>query len=66
MGTNVVDFLVEAWRVLRIDGRLKVAEVASRFVSVQKFTKAVESLGFSLVSQDSTSNYFIFKDQEKG
>jgi len=31
MGTNVADFVQEAWRVLRFGGALKVAEVRSRF-----------------------------------
>ena len=31
MGTNVADFVREAWRVLRFNGVLRVAEVRSRF-----------------------------------
>lgn len=31
MGTNVADFVREAWRVLRFGGALRVAEVRSRF-----------------------------------
>ncbi|KAL9190150.1 hypothetical protein ACHAXT_007361 [Thalassiosira profunda] len=31
MGTNVADFVREAWRVLRVGGVLRVAEVRSRF-----------------------------------
>jgi len=33
MGTNVTDFLVEAHRVLKDDGQVKIAEVRSRFES---------------------------------
>merc|ERR1711982_63422 len=31
MGTNVADFVREAWRVLKFNGMLRVAEVRSRF-----------------------------------
>ena len=31
IGTNVADFVREAWRVLKFNGVLKVAEVRSRF-----------------------------------
>ncbi|CAB9500437.1 RNA-processing protein 8 [Seminavis robusta] len=31
MGTNATDFLIEAHRVLKVDGKVKIAEVRSRF-----------------------------------
>ncbi|XP_020323506.1 ribosomal RNA-processing protein 8 isoform X1 [Oncorhynchus kisutch] len=51
MGTNLVDFLVEANRVLVMGGILKIAEVASRFENVRNFMGALSSLGFKLVTK---------------
>jgi len=66
MGTNWVDMLTEAWRILRPRGELIVAEVTSRLSStadVRPFTDMVLALGFDLDWQDTTnSTYFaLFK-----
>lgn len=66
MGTNWVDMLTEAWRILRPQGELIVAEVTSRLSStadVRPFTDMVRALGFDLDWQDTTnSTYFaLFK-----
>ncbi|XP_051534634.1 ribosomal RNA-processing protein 8-like [Myxocyprinus asiaticus] len=58
MGTNLVDFLAEANRVLVKGGILKIAEVASRFESVRSFLGALSSLGFKLVSKDTENSHF--------
>lgn len=58
MGTNLVDFLMEANRVLRVGGVLKIAEVASRFEDVQSFVGALGSLGFKLLSKDMDNRFF--------
>ncbi|XP_078259033.1 ribosomal RNA-processing protein 8 [Rhinoraja longicauda] len=62
MGTNLADFLMEANRVLRVGGVLKIAEVASRFQDVRSFIGAVGSLGFKLLSKDTGSRYFYLFD----
>ncbi|KAF2836068.1 hypothetical protein M501DRAFT_997299, partial [Patellaria atrata CBS 101060] len=41
MGTNWIDFVEEAWRVLRWKGELWVAEIKSRFGRVEKGKKGV-------------------------
>jgi len=65
MGTNLVDFLTEAHRVIKVDGILKIAEVKSRFVDVEKFNADVCSLGFTLIDQDDSNKMFILLEFQK-
>ncbi|XP_048389413.1 ribosomal RNA-processing protein 8 isoform X2 [Stegostoma tigrinum] len=65
MGTNLLDFLTEANRVLRQGGILKIAEVASRFEDVRRFTSVLGSLGFKLISKDTENSYFYLFDFRK-
>ncbi|XP_048454156.1 25S rRNA (adenine(645)-N(1))-methyltransferase [Rhincodon typus] len=65
MGTNLLDFLTEANRVLRQGGILKIAEVASRFEDVRSFTSVLGSLGFKLISKDTENSYFYLFDFRK-
>jgi ribosomal RNA-processing protein 8 len=51
MGTNAVEFLCEAHRVLRQKGLLKIAEVVSRINNKDLFIRSVEAIGFKLVKQ---------------
>ncbi|XP_043974956.1 ribosomal RNA-processing protein 8 isoform X1 [Gambusia affinis] len=59
MGTNLVEFLAEANRVLKMRGVLKVAEVASRFDNVQNFISALAGLGFKMTSKDTENSHFF-------
>jgi len=60
MGTNTLDFLKEAQRVLKPNGILKIAEVKSRFPeNITQFIKLMAQLGFTLVSQDNANVMFI-------
>jgi len=59
MGTNLVDFLSEAHRVLKPKGVLKIAEVKSRFEDVKKFMKGVSSLGFTPIEMDDSNKMFV-------
>jgi ubiquinone/menaquinone biosynthesis C-methylase UbiE len=43
MGTNYVDFLREANRVIKPGGKLFIAEVTSRFADVKQFVKLMKS-----------------------
>lgn len=65
MGTNLVDYLKEAWRVLKNKGKLMIAEVASRFEHFSKFTQSVEQLGFRLLRKDWSNNMFHLFDFQK-
>eukprot|EP00605_Chrysophyceae_sp_TOSAG23-4_P002716 GSChrysophyteH1.ASY1.ANO1.2995.1 assembled CDS len=52
MGTNIGDFLKEAYRILRIGGTIKICEVRSRFEGetdgVKKFLRVLKRAGFDL------------------
>lgn len=55
MGTNLKDFIAEANRVLVMGGKLKIAEVESRFgsnTSVNEFIINIEKCGFQLLNKD--------------
>lgn len=59
MGTNLVEFLVEARRVLRNGGKLLIVEVASRFYNLKKFARQVGRLGFEAERIAKLHDYFI-------
>lgn len=65
MGTNLRDFLVEANRVLKPNGILKVAEVKSRFDKVDDFLQHVQSCGFKLVDKDVNGEFFYYFNFKK-
>lgn len=49
MGTNYIEFLLEANRVLSNGGLLLIAEVSSRFSSIPIFKAMLQQLGFQLL-----------------
>ncbi|GMS96655.1 hypothetical protein PENTCL1PPCAC_18830, partial [Pristionchus entomophagus] len=59
MGTNLLDFIKEARRVLKTGGILKIAEVTSRFVNPKMFVEAVCKLGFQVHERKAVTDYFI-------
>lgn len=65
MGTNVGDFLKEAYRILRPQGTILIEEVRSRFESdaggVKKFMKVIKSAGFDIIHNESSSNTMFFE-----
>ncbi|KAL6053761.1 25S rRNA (adenine645-N1)-methyltransferase [Balamuthia mandrillaris] len=68
MGSNFMDFLEEAHRVLKPGGRLKIAEVKSRFGSparVKQFQQALHSLGFDLLEEDDSNKMFVRMELNK-
>lgn len=65
MGTNWPNCIREAWRILRPNGELKIAEVASRFKDVQQFQSLVESFGFKHKSTDDSNTHFTLLEFEK-
>lgn len=65
MGTNLKDFFIEANRILKLNGLIKVAEVASRFDDIKVFIEFVQKCGFELVSKDLSHNLFYFINFKK-
>ncbi|XP_037948035.1 ribosomal RNA-processing protein 8-like [Teleopsis dalmanni] len=60
MGTNLKDFMLEANRVLKVDGLLYIVEIQTRFDNVQDFIQRLRSCGFQLVRKDMLSKLFLF------
>lgn len=56
MGTNIGDFLKEAYRVLKPNGIIKIAEVRSRFEGeeegLKKFIRVIRLSGFEITKRD--------------
>ncbi|CAK5083420.1 unnamed protein product [Meloidogyne enterolobii] len=48
MGTNLAHFFREAHRVLKMNGKVKIVEVTSRFKNIKKFIDALGKMGFQL------------------
>lgn len=67
MGTNYFDYLLEANRVLKTDGILKISEVESRFVKVEKFQDLLFKFGFEFIAKHNNGFFitFEFKKKEK-
>ncbi|CAD6238988.1 GSCOCG00008591001-RA-CDS [Cotesia congregata] len=65
MGTNLVDYILEANRVLKMDGTLKIAEISSRFDDVNEFINLLMSYGFKNTWTDIDHKYFYFMDFKK-
>ncbi|XP_049543981.1 ribosomal RNA-processing protein 8 [Anopheles darlingi] len=65
MGTNLADFLLEANRVLKVGGILKIAEVSSRFDNVNEFVSKVRQCGFELENKDLKHKLFYFFNFKK-
>nr|CAB3265799.1 ribosomal RNA-processing protein 8 [Phallusia mammillata] len=65
MGTNFVEFLLEANRVLKIKSILKIAEVASRFHNPKGFILNLKKLGFELIKKDVSNTHFYMFDFRK-
>jgi SAM-dependent methyltransferase len=59
MGTNYLDFLKEAHRVLKVGGELKIAEVVSRFSDLDSFITLLEGLGFDFMDKEDDNKMFV-------
>ncbi|KAI7862950.1 methyltransferase-domain-containing protein, partial [Spinellus fusiger] len=59
MGTNYIEFLKEAHRVLKVGGELKISEVVSRFSDVDAFIDLLENLGYEFISKEDDNKMFV-------
>ena len=50
MGSNFTNYLKEARRTLKLDGRLHIYEVSSRFTDRDQFAADLKTLGFGQIS----------------
>ncbi|ORX91756.1 hypothetical protein K493DRAFT_317051 [Basidiobolus meristosporus CBS 931.73] len=62
MGTNFLEFLIEAHRILKPGGQLRIAEVISRFTDIDEFVSIVVELGFRLEKKKQLSKMFVMFD----
>ncbi|RZC43123.1 Methyltransf 8 domain containing protein, partial [Asbolus verrucosus] len=65
MGTNLHDYFLEANRVLKQGGILKIAEVESRFDDVHQFIEGLRKFHFKNIWKDLSHNLFYFLDFKK-
>ncbi|CDW58436.1 Methyltransf 8 domain containing protein, partial [Trichuris trichiura] len=61
MGTNLADYLNEAFRILKPRGLLIIIEMLSRFSGIKVFCRAVEKMGFVI-----HHSYFVWLTFGKG
>ena len=59
MATDASQFILEANRILRLGGKLLIAEVSSRIEDPKKFIKKLGSYGFTLEKDDKSNSHFI-------
>lgn len=48
MGSNYLEFLIEAFRIIKLGGYLIIAEVVSRISGIKAFIELITCLGFKL------------------
>lgn len=65
MSTNWVSCIREAWRILKVGGSLKIAEVTSRVEDIAGFAALVVSIGFVLRHRDGKNTHFMTFDFQK-
>ena len=59
MATDASQFILEANRILRLGGKLLIAEVSSRIENTKKFVKTLGSYGFTLERDDISNSHFV-------
>ncbi|GFR05785.1 ribosomal RNA-processing protein 8, partial [Trichonephila clavata] len=65
MGTNLKDYLWEAFRILKVGGTLKIAEIESRIEDLQHLIKYLKFFGFALEKKNTKHKMFVFLDLRK-
>jgi hypothetical protein len=67
MGTNIEDYLTEASRLLKIDGRLRIAEAAGHWHGEKReeLVAMIQAAGFQLIGGIEQRHSFIYVDAIK-
>ena len=58
MGSNITDYVKEAFRVMKVDGRIHIIEATSRFKNLDNFLNSLEKMGFEMVQAKPMSDRF--------
>ena len=58
MGSNITDYVKEAFRVMKVDGRIHIIEATSRFKNLDNFINTLEKMGFEMVQAKPMSDRF--------
>ncbi len=56
MNSNIIDFIMEARRVLKVGGVLKICEIKSRLSSLRDFVSKIKRCSFNLVGKPQSFN----------
>ncbi|XP_011163982.1 ribosomal RNA-processing protein 8 [Solenopsis invicta] len=59
MGSNLNDYIIEANRILKNNGILKIAEIENRFENVKNFIKHLRSYGFKSIWKHSSDPFYF-------
>jgi ubiquinone/menaquinone biosynthesis C-methylase UbiE len=67
MGSNIEDYLREAHRVLKLDGRLKIAEPRGHWDGAKRgqLTEMITAAGFAIIGQVQVRGAFLYLDAMK-
>lgn len=65
MGVNFIQFLKEAHRILKQGGKLKIAEVVSRFTDMNEFIATLNNMGFKLLKKNDKNKMFVLFEFKK-
>ena len=61
MVKNFTDYLNEAYRCLKLDGTLWIAEASSRFKNLEKFEQGLEAIGFDIVNSKKKGDFTFIR-----
>ncbi|CAD8175127.1 unnamed protein product [Paramecium pentaurelia] len=65
MGVNYLDYLGEAFRVLKKNGYLIIAEVKSRMNTIDNFVNLITGMGMKILKRDEHNSHFVLFVFEK-
>lgn len=57
MGKNINSYIVEANRILKLDGRIHIVESSKRFKNLENFKRQLKLFGFEFISSEDMWNF---------